>query len=285
MGDVMLTQSYCQPTAKHARLDQSGVAMINRVREWLRCTKHNIKHLRRFRLGFDGSVWIVREGSLVMRFPHYPYLAFHDIEGYLPSDSFVPRPGEVVLDAGACLAEFSVYAALKVGPRGKVIVIEPDAANRKIAETVLEMNGVMDGRVVVTDVAVWSSRTTLRFHAGLGGESTVLSADTPHPDNVISIPCRTIAQTLEDVGVSRLDFVKMDIEGAELEAIGGAALPMHIRPRYSIASYHIVNGISTAKQLPPILKPMGYSVQTGNPRHLTTWAWPTEQNLSGMQAE
>ena len=70
-------------------------------------------------------------------------------------------------------------------------------------------------------------------------------------------------------------LIKMDIEGAEVEAVGAliplltdASKPM----RMAIASYHMRNGRKTHEIITPMLLAAGFTVETGFPEHPTTWA-------------
>ncbi len=64
--------------------------------ELVRCTRHNLLHLRVFRLSHRQGNWHVRAGGIEMVFPYYPYLAFHDIEGYLQQGDWRIEPGMTV---------------------------------------------------------------------------------------------------------------------------------------------------------------------------------------------
>ncbi len=106
--------------------------------------------------------------------------------------------------------------------------------------------------------------------SSVAGVGEALSGSSSIAIDVESLP--SLAKRFE---LERIDFVKMDIEGAEIEAIEGATgLPQNYRPRYAIASYHIVNGKRTADLLPALFAKMGYESRSGNKRHLTTWSWP-----------
>ena len=66
--------------------------------ELVRCTRHNLLHLRVFRVSYRGGLWHVSApaggGRIDMVFPYYPYLAFHDIEGYLQDGAWRDGPME-----------------------------------------------------------------------------------------------------------------------------------------------------------------------------------------------
>jgi FkbM family methyltransferase len=251
--------------------------------EWARCTRHNVLHLRRFRIGYRRDQWTCRFGDHELRFPYYPYLAFQDIEGYLPDSRFIPAAGQTIIDVGGCYGEYSLYASRLVGPTGRVIMVEPDADNLKKACEVFVMNGAPTN-IEVYHGALSDADGTASFRTGRGPESALeASAGRPVDDaadaetgsGLVQVEVITLATLARRFSLDRMDIVKMDVEGAELDVIRGAGqLPDAFRPRYAIASYHIVNGRQTATMLPDLFSPLRYECTTGNPAHLTTWAWP-----------
>ena len=75
-----------------------------------------------------------------------------------------------------------------------------------------------------------------------------------------------------DHKLKRLDFVKMDIEGAEIEALKGAKKALNkFFPKTVIASYHIRDGSKTAGWVENFLIDQGFKSWTGFPAHLTTY--------------
>jgi FkbM family methyltransferase len=244
--------------------------------EFIRCTRHNLLHLRRFRLSYaGGGIWHVRDGDVEMAFPYYPYIPFYDIEGYLNGGRWLPEPGMTVLDAGGCNGEFALYAAKRVGPTGRVLMLEPDPKNVAVARRVFEMNG-NPANIEIVPVGLWSKPDKLRFSAGHDAQSTIAAgaavADDP---NMIEIEVHSLPSLTRQLGLERLDLVKMDIEGAELEAISALPdMPQNLRPRFAIASYHVVDGRRAADVLPELFRRAGYVCETGHPQHLTTWASP-----------
>jgi FkbM family methyltransferase len=244
--------------------------------ELIRCARHNLLHLKTFGVSYRRGVWRVREGEVQMVFPYYPYLAFHDIEGYTREGSWKPEKGMTVLDVGGCDGEFALYASKRVGPSGRVLMLEPDARNIAVARRVFELNG-NPANIQIIPCGLWSRPGKVRFSAGQGPESTVVSGESSsNSGDTVEIETHSLSSLVEQYKLDRLDFVKMDIEGAELEAMSTASeLPAHLKPRYAIASYHVVDGKETADALVEVFARLGYHCKTGNPRHLTTWASPT----------
>jgi FkbM family methyltransferase len=256
-------------------------SVTNYLYEFARCARHNLLHLQTFRLAYRRGRWRVRDDDGVeMWFNHYPYLTFQDIEGYLFKGRWKPQPGETVLDVGAFYGEYALYASRRVGSDGRVLMLEPDPASIAVAKDLFALNG-NPSNIEIVPAGLWSSEGMLRFTAGQGQDSRIVNEGSvaARPDagegRMIEIPTHTLASLVLKYGLKRLDLVKMDIEGAEVEAISVAdQLPPHLRPRYAIASYHMMNGRRTADTLEELFPKLGYHCRTGNPRHLTTYASP-----------
>jgi len=244
--------------------------------EFARCTRHNLLHLRVFRVTYKGNGrWHVRGGGAEeMIFPYYPYLAFHDIEGYIRDGAWLIDPGSTVLDVGGCYGEFALYAVKCVGPSGRVVMIEPDASNIEVARKTFELNG-NPANLQVVQGGLWKHPGTLRFNTGQGPTSSVVGVGDGGDGETVEVAVESLASLADRLKIDHIDFVKMDVEGAELEVISAAGeLPAKHQPRYAIASYHVVDGKKTADVLPGQFAKLGYESRTGNERHLTTWSWP-----------
>ena len=144
-----------------------------------------------------------------------------------PEFAFLTRVGHrdwVVLDVGAAIGQFSVFAARL--PVRQVHAFEPSPENLTSLRRNLELNGVAD-RVEVHQLAlsdhtgeslfVTSENTYL---SGLrpGGDD---SADASAPDGV-PVPVRTLDQTLDELGLSRVDVLKLNVAGHEAAVLAGA---------------------------------------------------------------
>ena len=251
-------------------------AIKRHLYEQVRCTRHNLLHLRVFSVSHRNGLWHVRSrDGAEMVFPYYPYLSFHDIEGYLQQGNWKIEPGTTVLDVGGCYGEFALYASQCVGPAGRVLMLEPDADNIAIAKRNFELNGSPKNLEIVP-AGLWKEKTTLCFNIGQGPMTSVTGVgEALAGSKIVEIAVESLPTLIERYTLDRIDFVKMDIEGAEMEAIEGAAkLPPQVKPRYAIASYHIVSGRRTADLLPAEFEKIGYKSRIGNERHLTTWARP-----------
>jgi len=126
------------------------------------------------------------------------------------------RPGEVVVDVGACFGIYTVVASRLVGDSGKVVAIEPS----RLAFEVLERNILSNGcsNVVTFGCALSDKvgRTVLHHHPdisrfSLGGAGTGEDIETT-----------TLDLTLPRTTSTRSCLLKIDVEGAEELVLRGA---------------------------------------------------------------
>jgi FkbM family methyltransferase len=207
------------------------------------------------------------EDSIELPLPPEP----HDIiSGYFQRGE--PAEGEVVFDGGAFCGEVTIYMAKKVGPRGHVFAFEPDWKNCLWLRRNIEQAGLKN--ITVVEKGLWKETTRLQFATGKDWTSHLVTNSSS--GHVVEVPVIGFEDACYIAG-SVPNFVKMDIEGAEVETVEGALDYIgRNRIRFAIASYHDRNGQPTSAFLEPMFKRAGYQVETGFPAHPTTWAWKDE---------
>lgn len=180
---------------------------------------------------------------------------------------FPLRPGHAVLDVGAFEGLYSIYAATQVGPSGRVVAMEPEPGNlRRLRENISRSQL---GQIELVDRGLWSTDGLVDFRDA-GHASAVTSSNGA---SVVKVT--TLATLLAREKIGRLDFVKMDIEGAEVEVLESSRELLRTLPAaWAIASYHRRDGQPTARRLEKIFQEIGYQALTENPAHPTTYAWP-----------
>lgn len=124
------------------------------------------------------------------------------------------RPGDIIADVGAYIGLYSIALAGRVGPLGKLVAFEPDANNFTALEAHCRINGLLE-HVTLKQVAVGDKDGAVSFEARQSSESHVKFGC----ENGSSVPCVRLDSVFAG---SRLDVLKIDVEGYEEAVIRGA---------------------------------------------------------------
>jgi FkbM family methyltransferase len=155
---------------------------------------------------------------------------------YKPAD-VMAEPGDIVLDGGGCYGDTALYFACKVGDAGQVHVFEFVPSNLRIARKNLEMNPAQSSRVHLAEFALWHESELDIFVRENGPASTVSMEEKPGYD--IQKETITIDDYVDRKGLARVDFIKLDIEGAEESALRGAERTIkEMKPKMAVCLYH-----------------------------------------------
>jgi FkbM family methyltransferase len=143
-----------------------------------------------------------------------------------------------VLDCGANVGVFA-RVALDAGAR-IVVAIEPGPANLEALRRNLAPE-IASGRVIVAPKGVWDREDILTLKVdpkNTGANTFVMQLREGH--STLEAPLTTIDNLVAELGLERVDYIKMDIEGAEQRALAGAAATLaKFRPRLSLSAYHL----------------------------------------------
>lgn len=146
------------------------------------------------------------------------------------------RQGEVVLDAGAHIGMFTCLAGLIVGNEGKVYSFEPSREFAEILQKNVELNGL--NNVVIVQKA-------------LGDQERLASMDGILVTNDEGdVQVTTLDRFVQENGIDRINFLKMDVEGYERKVLlGGMESLKKFKPRMGICIYHLPDDPSVLKDL------------------------------------
>jgi len=130
------------------------------------------------------------------------------------------EPGMVVIDVGAHVGYYTLLAARLVGPTGKVYAFEPEPANYALLLKNIELNGYNNVEPVRKAASNRVDFSTLFLTALDNGRHSTYRHGLPESGSMI-VEMTTIDAFLEAEGCPRVDFIKMDVEGAELDVLQG----------------------------------------------------------------
>ena len=123
------------------------------------------------------------------------------------------RPGDVVVDVGANIGAFAVYAAQRT--RGRLLAIEPHPENAEFLRRNLTANGVEHADVA--ECAVADRPGTLPLFLGRSGTTHRIVGGPREGEGGATIDVKIVPlpQLLAERGFAQVDFLKLDCEGAE----------------------------------------------------------------------
>jgi FkbM family methyltransferase len=159
------------------------------------------------------------------------------------------RRGDVVLDCGANVGTFTREALLEGA--GLVVAVEPAPKNVEC----LRRNFAAEtaaGRVIIYPKGVWDKDDflTLDESDSTPAMDSFVRTEGTHPGTRVALT--TIDKMADELKLERVDFIKMDIEGAEQRALAGARRTLsQNKPRLEISVNHLPDD---ARSMPEIIK-------------------------------
>jgi FkbM family methyltransferase len=165
----------------------------------------------------------------VVRFPAWQHLGL-----LLPGDRTVlepeivghiqrwVRPGQTVIDVGANIGVHTLLLAQLVGPGGKVHCFEPDPQSSRWLLENVRLSGL--DQVTPWSLALGSRDGVAELHLDIKASRTtsLLSGWVPPIDHHSRQRMRVATARLDDLQIGKVDFVKIDVEGTELDVLAGA---------------------------------------------------------------
>jgi len=155
-----------------------------------------------------GEKWVVASGVLEY------FLGCFEPDKVRLFERFIQK-GKVVYDVGAHVGYFSLLSAILVQDEGQVIAFEPNPDNIRRLRRHIEMNGYSNIKVMGT--AVSNKNGEFSFDIDKENSTTCLS-----PTGKIKVKTRTIDTLVESREIPPPDYMKIDVEGAEVLVIKGA---------------------------------------------------------------
>jgi FkbM family methyltransferase len=138
---------------------------------------------------------------------------------------FYPKDGDTVVDIGAHIGRYTMISSKRVCERGKVVSIEADPLVFEILNQNIKLNQITN--VISLNCAVYSKQTKIRLF--LPGEeenhtiyNTIMSDRATDEKKFVEVNANTLDAILQSRGISEVNWIKIDVEGAELEVLKGS---------------------------------------------------------------
>jgi FkbM family methyltransferase len=205
-----------------------------RIKDRILAGSHLVKEESGLELWYTpkGYFWIPRGNRYVLPFN----LAEMERHIYGSGAHFI-HPGDIALDCGASDGDFT-REALKAGAK-LVVAIEVSPMSAECIRRNLATEAA-DGRVIVYPKGVWDHDDELTLSvddSNFAANSVAMRSPASHAAG--KVPLTTIDKIVAELHLPRVDFIKMDVEGAEVQAIVGASGTLRrFKPRLAIATEH-----------------------------------------------
>lgn len=164
------------------------------------------------------------------------YLAYNGELDYFPQELMpTVKKGAVIVDAGisSSIFELEKYTEL-IGTKGKIFAFEASPIEYEKAKNIIATKPLLKN-VELICLGLWDKHEKLQMAVGNGGSSVL------YPIKADSVECELVAldDFVKDNKINKLDYIKMDIESAEPNALRGAENTIKkFKPDMAICIYH-----------------------------------------------
>lgn len=130
------------------------------------------------------------------------------------------KPGMTVVDVGANIGYFTLIMASKTGKDGRVIAFEPEPENFSILKKNIAYNFL--DQVVCRPVALGDAIGFAKLFLSKDnkGDHHVYSTENENRD-FVNVPVQTMDSQLEKLGITKVDVMKIDVQGSESAVLEG----------------------------------------------------------------
>src|ERR687894_2137208 len=144
---------------------------------------------------------------------------------------FRPKEGDTVVDVGAHMGRYTITSSKSVGQHGRVIAVEAHPYNFRILYNNLRLNKLQN--VSALNCAVYSKKGRLKLylpdedlgytmHHSLMTNYLATKNRKQKEGRYIEVQADTLDNLLRSKGITTVNWIKIDVEGAEYEVLKGA---------------------------------------------------------------
>jgi FkbM family methyltransferase len=146
-------------------------------------------------------------------------------------ERFLPKQGDIVVDIGAHMGRYTIISSKRVGANGKVVAIEAHPSNFEMLNSNIKLNQLTN--VTPLNYAVYSKETKIKLYlpdeeSGYTMHHSIMSnyVFTKYKDKTgdkfVEVSTNTLDYLLQLKGITDVNWIKIDVEGAEFEVLKGA---------------------------------------------------------------
>ncbi len=146
-------------------------------------------------------------------------------------EHFTPKQGDIVVDIGAHMGRYTIISSKRVGANGKVVAIEAHPNNFEMLNRNIKLNQLTN--VVPLNYAVYSKETKIKLylpdeesgytmHHSIMPNYVFTKYKDKTEDKFVEVSANTLDYFLQMKEITDVNWVKIDVEGAEFEVLKGS---------------------------------------------------------------
>ena len=237
---------------------------------------------RRVRIFYDES-WLRHDGSLTMALGPRFYLRRNVIRTWKPDVAeimemaascwfiwYKPKPGDVIVDIGAGMGEDALLFSRSVGERGAVYCFEAHPGTAGCLRKTLHYSSLTN--VVPVEGAVFSRRASIQIEDGASEQwqgNSIMAPSGGVSGRSFAVSAFPLDEYEPLLKYPRIDFMKMNIEGAETEALRGMPKTLRKTGRVCICCHDFLSdrnpAMKTKEECRRVLTQAGFAVHDTDP--------------------
>jgi len=153
--------------------------------------------------------------------------------------SYRLRPGDIAIDGGAGTGWETLQFSQLVGPPGRIVAIEAHPATYKCLTEMCRRNRLANVMSLQCAVAAEAGTVAITDFDELHLANTIAGGT-----GVIPVKVRTIDDIVSELGIKRVDLLKLNIEGSEFNALCGAKETLSIIQHLAVSCHDFLAGES-----------------------------------------
>ena len=165
------------------------------------------------------------------------------------------QAGDVVVEVGAYIGHYTMRVANLVGETGQVVAIEAMPENYAILEKNISANQLQQVHTIHS--AVWHEPGTLTMHQ-MANQRASVTADLLPDTHTVTVPSDTLDNILASLHIEHVDFVRIQVNTAELAVLQGMEKTLTYGPRLLIAAPYQIDGRPASDVISEFLEARGY---------------------------
>lgn len=159
----------------------------------------------------DGLLFHIMDGDALEKIQEYR-------EDFV-DDHFRPQNNDVVVDIGAHIGIYTLKASRLLSDKGKVFAIEPDPITFLRLKENVQLNKATN--VTPINVAIFSENKKVKLYQSKFSSANSIKFEVG--TDYVEVDASTLDQIMEKYGHDRVEWIKVDVEGAEKEVLDGAS--------------------------------------------------------------